>query len=382
MTEFEVFVATLNSFGGGEILALTAIEAIHEFFPNNKIVVKTIDIPRVPELYKIFNDKVQILKYVEWRPLGIIPVTNLNEYSIYRTLPYLSILEYSIRTFFNTRNKVIINLFADTYSIPAHICYIHFPYFIIRRSGYSALRDYIRKILSIRLLNACKIILTNSAFTKTILCYASKDVCDKSFVLHPPLTIKPMDEETFYSTLCHRKPLILTISRISREKKLEYVIEIGKLMPEADFIIIGSLRDENYYMELVEKAEKCDNVKIYINLPRDQLFSLMRKAMIYLHTMPLEHFGISVLEAMSQGLVPVVHRSGGPWTDILNYTEGKWGFSYTSIMEAAMKIKALINNIDFYKRIALNAIERSKNFTEEKFKMEFAKIVNKFLKVL
>jgi alpha-1,2-mannosyltransferase len=41
-----------------------------------------------------------------------------------------------------------------------------------------------------------------------------------------------------------------------------------------------------------------------------------------------EHFGISVVEAMVSGLVPVVHSSGGPWLDILE--QGKGGFGYNT----------------------------------------------------
>lgn len=41
------------------------------------------------------------------------------------------------------------------------------------------------------------------------------------------------------------------------------------------------------------------------------------KSAIFLHTMIDEHFGISIVEMMAAGLVPVCHRSGGPELDIV-----------------------------------------------------------------
>lgn len=99
--------------------------------------------------------------------------------------------------------------------------------------------------------------------------------------------------------------------------------------------------------------------------------------MIYLHTMPYEHFGIAIVEAMSQGLVPVVHRSGGPWRDILECSEGLYGYSYVSPEMASSKIRALINDRTLYMRIALNAIEKSTKFTLEEFKKKFSMLLHR-----
>ena len=54
-----------------------------------------------------------------------------------------------------------------------------------------------------------------------------------------------------------------------------------------------------------------------------------------------ENYGISILEAMAYGLVPVVPESGGPWEDIIEH--GKYGYGFISTDEAVEQIK----NIDF-----------------------------------
>lgn len=41
------------------------------------------------------------------------------------------------------------------------------------------------------------------------------------------------------------------------------------------------------------------------------------KAMVGLHTMVDEHFGIGIVEYMAAGIIPVVNASGGPLLDIV-----------------------------------------------------------------
>ena len=43
----------------------------------------------------------------------------------------------------------------------------------------------------------------------------------------------------------------------------------------------------------------------------------MAESLIGLHTMWNEHFGISVVEMMSNGLITIGHNSGGPKSDII-----------------------------------------------------------------
>ena len=43
----------------------------------------------------------------------------------------------------------------------------------------------------------------------------------------------------------------------------------------------------------------------------------LARASVGLSTMADEHFGISVVEFMAAGVVPVVHASGGPLCDIV-----------------------------------------------------------------
>ena len=93
--------------------------------------------------------------------------------------------------------------------------------------------------------------------------------------------------------------------------------------------------------------------------------------------MPFEHFGISVVEAMSAGCVPVVNQSGGPWLDILDAKQGEYGFAYRSLKEAAEFVRILIDNEKFRRKIALNAFGRAKIFDRTVFMRKMIEVVEK-----
>ena len=90
--------------------------------------------------------------------------------------------------------------------------------------------------------------------------------------------------------------------------------------------------------------------------------------------MPQEHFGVAIVEAMASGCVPIVHRSGGPWLDILGEKQGEYGYAYDTPQEAAEFIKMLLTNEAKRKPMASAAIERSLKFDKVAFKRKIVRI--------
>ncbi len=116
-------------------------------------------------------------------------------------------------------------------------------------------------------------------------------------------------------------------------------------------------------------------MKLLANAPINELLKNLSRAKVYLHVMPYDHFGISVVEAMASGCVPVVHRSGGPWLDILGGQQGEYGFGYDSAEEAAGFIDRLVNNESLRSEMATRTLSRAKEFDKSVFMEKIVKVV-------
>ena len=90
----------------------------------------------------------------------------------------------------------------------------------------------------------------------------------------------------------------------------------------------------------------------------------------------LRSFGISIAEAMVSRRVPVVHKSGGPWTDILDQQQGVQGFAYLTA-EAVKHIDMLATHEDLRSKIVLRASQMSRRFDETVFMKRIAEVVEK-----
>jgi glycosyltransferase involved in cell wall biosynthesis len=365
-----IIAGTLNARGGREFLTLAFIRFFVEHKLAKKIILYTKDEPNSLIISMFPLEFVSVLRHVMFRPLGIFYSKKL-----WYGMPYIKVIQNVLTL--NNSKSLTINLNADSIPIPAQICYVHFPYFGIGKD--CNLRSKARKIVHSGALKLCKFILVNSSFTKDVLCRVVPEVYERVHVLYPPIPVKPMDKDVFLLNLNKRRNIVLTISRFSREKKLEMVLDIAKNVKEGEFIIVGSLADEDYYMYLdrIIKKEYISNVRLWPNASFEELHSLRLQSKVYLHTMPYEHFGISIVEAMASGCVPVVHRTGGPWHDILERKE-IYGYAYSSVNEAATNIKTLLNDPNHYLEKALLALERSKTFSYEEFSKRLYEFLNRY----
>ena len=198
--------------------------------------------------------------------------------------------------------------------------------------------------------------IANSNYTKNL-----------SIPLFSKLGITPKSIDILYPTfrsdfaLSSKETGVLSFQRINREKRLETILEAARKYDD-HFIIAGAVNDgdQEYYEKLIR--EKTDNVDILPNPTEEEKRNLFLNAKIFLHTNKKEHFGISIVEAMSHGLVPVVPKSGGPWVDIIE--RGKFGFGYSDNEELLQALnEAMKTTHVFQKQIA----DSTSRFSLERF---------------
>jgi len=104
----------------------------------------------------------------------------------------------------------------------------------------------------------------------------------------------------------------------------------------------------------------------------------MSQASIYLHPPHAEHFGIAIAEAAAAGLVPVVYRDGGGWTDIASRVDQ--GLGYTNAEEAASIVRSLLSDSLKLKELSARAREVARSFSYEGFKERLNEVIKELQK--
>jgi glycosyltransferase involved in cell wall biosynthesis len=159
------------------------------------------------------------------------------------------------------------------------------------------------------------LVLTNSEYTRKTI-FNAFNINAK--ILYPPVDIETFREAALNSS--QREDMILVISRIAPDKQIENAIEVARIMRGRGIgkimVIAGNLHyyDHHYYQELknmIADYNLSDYVSLQTNISFNKLIQLMQLAKVYFHPRIDEHFGISIVEAMASGLVPVVSDTGG-----------------------------------------------------------------------
>ena len=256
----------------------------------------------------------------------------------------------------------------------ADASYVHFPALIdymalqARAGGLRRLYDWLVVRRARSLADSTRPVMTNSSWTAEYVrkAYSSQRV----YVVHPPVNV-----EELLPLGGDRGKIVLTVSRISPEKRLTAIAEVARLVPEAEFYLVGStsVYSGPVLREIRERAEGLRNFHLETDVPRKRILDLMSQASIYLHPPFAEHFGIAIAEAAAAGLVPVVYRDGGGWTDIASRVDQ--GLGYANAEEAASIIRSLMSDRGRLKVLSARAREVAKGFSYERFKERLNEVI-------
>ena len=178
-----------------------------------------------------------------------------------------------------------------------------------------------------------------------------------SITVYPPCPV-----EIYKSYNQDRENLAVTVGRIVPEKRMHLFLDMAKKLPNIQFVIIGSVTSQNerYHKFLTEKSPS--NLSILLS-PLRKARDILTKAKVYVHCAEGEHFGITIVEAMASGCVPVVHDSGGPREIVTREV----GFRWTETTQAADQISKLMENEPFRTKLSEAASVRANTFSTEAY---------------
>lgn len=371
---------SLNTIGGAEAVFLEMIKALQE--SGHTVTAYTID-------------------RVDWKKVGrdlryhAVPE---NEYHVFQQLPSIKnpfvnllLFAYSyLRLLFVAKRSgddLSINNYGEIFPSMADFNYIHsvplitidgkngenpyqIPFWRITSRSYALLYQILEKITE------PSIIITNSRYNAEIIERHSRKA---PLVLYPPVNSVTKDCD-----ISKKENVILTVSRINSKKNLSIIPEIAeKVDGEVKFVIMGRTDERSMAVlkniqESSRKRGVADRLDVVLDPDRGEIEEAFRRASVYLSTQPTEAFGMAVVEAMAAGCIPVVPRDGGPWFDVLDRRQGRFGFSFTDPEQAAELIRRILSDEDLRVEISERARRRSLEYCSERFRERFLSLVEGF----
>jgi len=258
---------------------------------------------------------------------------------------------------------------------PAWIHYLHFPLkanfnFKMEYGKSVAARLYAAPAMAIlKLVPASlgerRVVLGNSGFAADAIAAAEGIPREEIGVLYPPVSAptEPLRAE--------RDDLVVSIGTISSPKRQLEQIAFAARFPEVRFVLIGNASYDPKYVRTCEAAATdLPNVRLLGNAKWDEIEDHLGRARWFVHSTRHEPFGISPVEAMLRGCIPLVHDSGGP-RETVPFEELRW----TDGEDLAMKFEAVRLRDEVELRALLLA--HARRYTPEHFRPAFGEILDR-----
>jgi glycosyltransferase involved in cell wall biosynthesis len=162
-----------------------------------------------------------------------------------------------------------------------------------------------------------------------------------------------IDTNLFKPDDISKENTVLTVAMINKDnikiKGLDMFVKTAAHLQDADFILVGD--HDNSIVSLTEQAPKSFR---NVEYSRHAAIDYYQKAKVYAQLSFHESFGVSVVEAMSCGCVPVVTTRGG-----LPEVVGDCGFyvPYGDVEAAAEAIEKALSDTNLGKRARRRAVD-------------------------
>jgi glycosyltransferase involved in cell wall biosynthesis len=218
-------------------------------------------------------------------------------------------------------------------------------------------------------------IVCNSHFTKD---HLDPRVGKRARVIYPPV-------EPIKAAGNIKKNVILSVGRFHPNKKQDVLIDIlqkamnAKRLSGFELRLAGGLQpaDSRYFESLRRKAKGLP-VRFFANCSFDTLTRLYNDSLIYWHAAGfgqrqpehMEHFGISTVEAMSAGCIPVVFNGGGQPEIVKTHL-------WASPDECLEMTEHIIQNKTARKELGEDMIRQSQKFNTGIFTKAFDRLLSR-----
>jgi glycosyltransferase involved in cell wall biosynthesis len=197
--------------------------------------------------------------------------------------------------------------------------------------------------------------------------------------IYPPVDMEPA------AFPLEKENIILSVSRfdVGGNKQQLEMIKVFQEMVKSEprklagwkLVLVGGSPGNNPYLERIQdhlRQSPAAEVELKVNISASELRAVYERAKLFWHFCGLgqsdpakvEHFGMTVAEAMQNGCVPVVFRGGGQ-TEIVE--DGFSGLLFSSEKELIDKTLGLLENPARLEEMSGRAHQRGRAFRRDVF---------------
>ncbi|OGH16042.1 MAG: hypothetical protein A3C30_00700 [Candidatus Levybacteria bacterium RIFCSPHIGHO2_02_FULL_40_18] len=226
----------------------------------------------------------------------------------------------------------------------------------------------------------------NSYFTKS---FIDKQLGIDSLVIYPPVDLHPKKVKKENIILHVGRFRVMDVTVGVKDYKKQYVMidafkKMAKKIPNWKFVLAVSVKDEDKNeFEALVKSIRNYPIEFLINKTNDELWEAYSIAKIYWHASGFgedlgehpefaEHFGISTVEAMGGGAVPVVFNAGGQKEIVEDNING---FLWNTLNELAEKTLLLARENKIFESMSGEGVKRARDFEGKRFYEEIKKMI-------
>lgn len=375
MSDVALIHMDLMSKGGGEAVAMNALEALQD---QHDVTLLTLTTPDFDELNDYFNTDV---RDVNVRKAGMCAPTIHDHFGIqYYILQNAFLGRYAKRH--ADEYDLLVSTINELGLESDSIQYIHFPFdwtvSLDNRDEifHPAVED---ECLYERLCTRLAGVDRQDIQSNTLLANSkwTADVVEDAYGTTPRVLYPPIDTSEFDPVPWgERENGFVTVGRIERSKRIDEQIRIVDGVREwghdVHFHVIGPTVDEEYRAELEEMAAEREYIHLEGELPRSELVERICTHKYGIHGKEFEHFGMAVAELAAGGTVTFVPDSGGQHA-IVNGNEGQL---YESTRDAVEKIAAVASNSTKQQEYRMTTEEIERRFGRRRFQEQFRAVVD------
>lgn len=355
----------MDTLGGGERSALAYAKALHDlgFFVE---IISTRPVPEQEKIVTVFGNEFSNIRINRLKVNDLSYFLNTAELSVFVNHTYMSFLP----------NPAKVGIYSQM-----------FPNHLVSRFSHpreaSALASY-------------DLMLSNSSFTKTYADGYWEFPEDRSLILNPPIgEIFVEASKSRMGQKLQKKKQFVHVGRFNpgnHNKNQKVIIEAfieasisNPILSDWNLVLIGNVNKTEasiaYYNDckkLIERA--AGRIQIKEDLPQTLLAKYLDESFGYIHgtgafippgTDPqrCEHFGLSIIEAMSFGCIPLVYARGGIFDVIEPGISGLPYIDQQGLVEGMCDIAALwgLQEAESMQQAALSAASKQgqAHFTEK-----------------